>query len=48
VTGMKKKILIVEDDTRIALMLIIQPKAANDETCLAGDAVQAMSIAKKA
>ena len=30
---MKKKILIVEDDTRIAMMLIIQPEAANDETC---------------
>jgi DNA-binding response OmpR family regulator len=47
VIGMKQKILIVEDDTRIAMMLLIRLRAANYETHLAADAVEAMSIAKK-
>lgn len=43
---MKKKILIVEDDTRIAMMLFIRLKTENYDTRLAYNAVQAMSIAK--
>ncbi len=45
--GMKRKILIVEDDTRIAMMLFIRLKAAHYETLVARNAVQAMSLAKK-
>jgi DNA-binding response OmpR family regulator len=47
VIGMKQRILIVEDDTRIALMLFMRLKAANYETRLAANAVEAMSIAKR-
>jgi DNA-binding response OmpR family regulator len=47
VIGMKKKILIVEDDTSIAMMLFIRLKAENYETYVAYNAVQAMSMAKK-
>jgi DNA-binding response OmpR family regulator len=46
-SGMKRKILIVEDDTRIAMMLLIRLQTANYETLVACNAVQAMSIAKK-
>ncbi len=45
--GMKRRILIVEDDTRIAMMLFIRLKAAHYEALIACNAVQAMSIAKK-
>jgi two-component system, response regulator, stage 0 sporulation protein F len=44
---MKKKILIVEDDMRIAMMLFVRLKTEDYETRVAYNAVQAMSIAKK-
>ena len=44
---MKKKILVVEDDKRIAMMLFVRLKTENYEACIACDAVQAMTIAKQ-